>query len=196
MNFKTLSKWLAPTLILSAAIVGCAPNAAPDNQVREGERTAEGVVEENQTTRAEKNPNKAQVSELRTPQKEVRAPKIRGQKNTKPERMNMNQVADYMADTVNRVPGVERSAVLLTGRTALIGVDLGKDIGGSKIDTIKYSVKEAAENTGSGYRAVVTADVDTVTRVRELIAGMRAGKPVDSIADEIADIVSRLIPEM
>lgn len=93
------------------------------------------------------------------------------------------------------IPGVERAYVLLTGRIALVGVDLKADISGSKIDTVKYSVKEAAERTGPGYKAVVTADVDTVTRIRELANGARNGRPISSLADEIADILSRLYPE-
>ncbi|HEU4963433.1 MAG TPA: YhcN/YlaJ family sporulation lipoprotein [Bacilli bacterium] len=209
MNRKTATLLLVPALLLSTTLVGCNNAAAPDvrqgvqDKVREGKQTAEGVIEENKTTRAERNPNRSQVSELRKPKYEINAPKIQGQNRAKTKSQgaksrinNINRVADYIADTVNRIPGVERSAVLLTGKTALVGVDLSKDISGSKIDTIKYSVKEAAENTGTGYNAIVTADVDTVTRVRELIAGAKAGKPIDSVSDEIADIISRLLPEM
>jgi YhcN/YlaJ family sporulation lipoprotein len=109
---------------------------------------------------------------------------------------SLTDAANDIANTVNRIPGVERAAVLLTGKTALVGVDLASNITGSRIDTIKYSVKEAAERSGNGYHAIVTADIDTVTRVRALVNGMKNGKPVTTLSDEFADIVSRLIPEM
>ncbi|MDI3327421.1 MAG: YhcN/YlaJ family sporulation lipoprotein [Alicyclobacillaceae bacterium] len=106
-----------------------------------------------------------------------------------------DQIMRQMNDAVRRIPGVEGSTVVLAGRTALVGVDLSHTVTGSKIDSIKHSVKEAAERTGGGYRVVVTADVDLVARLRAVAAGIRQGRPVSSFSDEIADILSRILPE-
>ena len=108
----------------------------------------------------------------------------------------MTQQADEIARTVTRIPGVERAAVLIAGKALLVGIDLNSSITGSKIDSIKYSVKEAAERTGKGYHAIVSSDIDTVARTRELINGIRQGRPTSTVSDEVADIVSRLLPEM
>lgn len=202
MNFSELSKvkWLS-AVVIATTLVGCSPMANPNDAAKEKATVppaqTQGTDDEavNKNTPAEKNPNRKQAPETRQPRYSVRAPQVGP--NSATTKMNSKQQANYIAESVNRIPGVERSAVLVTGNTAIIGVDLKADIGGSRIDTIKYSVKETAENTiPKGMRAVVTADVDTVTRVRELIAGTRQGRPIDSLGDEIADIISRLLPEM
>jgi YhcN/YlaJ family sporulation lipoprotein len=100
-----------------------------------------------------------------------------------------------MNDAARRIPGVEGSTVVLAGKTALVGVDLAHTISGSKIDSVKHSVKEAVERTDGGYRVVVIADVDLVSRLREVASGIQQGRPVSAFTDEIADILSRLLPE-
>lgn len=191
------SRMMAGTAALTAALllVGCNPTASPKADQTPANEGRDNLEARTQQTPAERKPNLEQVSEIKAPRHDVRAPALGATDNQGTDK-SLNQQADEIAEIVNRIPGVERSAVLLTGKTALVGVDLQNKISGSKIDSIKFSVKEAAERTGKGYNAVVTADIDTVTRVRELIAGVRAGKPVSTVSDEIADIVSRLLPEM
>jgi YhcN/YlaJ family sporulation lipoprotein len=179
-----------------ALLIGCTPQETPNQPQASVNEGHENRAAHTKTTPAERSPNRQQTSDPKAPRYSVRAPQLGATDGQAAQNQTLNQKADEIAEVVSRIPGVERSAVLLTGKVALVGVDLQKDISGSKIDTIKYSVKEAAERTGKGYNAIVTADVDTVTRVRDLIAGMRAGKPVSTLSDEIADIVSRLIPEM
>ncbi|MFC4767318.1 YhcN/YlaJ family sporulation lipoprotein [Effusibacillus consociatus] len=191
MNSK---KWVSTFMVLCTfiSLAGCRPAAQPKyGPTTEGpnkpgmERTPPG--EENPTTKeAPEIPGNPDAQKnIRSPQQEQRSTAYG----------NASQQADHIAQVLIRIPGVERAYVLLTGRLCLVGVDLKSDISGSKIDTVKYSVKEAAERTGPGYKAVVTADVDTVTRIRELSNGVRSGRPISSFADEIADILSRLFPE-
>lgn len=185
MRVKSLAAgWLA--LLLAFSLVGCGKQGAlPERGVGEGPT---------RSTPAEKTPNRQQVNETRSPNYQVRAPQINvagGQGQQTAE-----QQAKVIAETVTRIQGVERASVLVAGKTALVGIDLKSNITGSMIDSIKFSVKEAVERSGNGYRAVVSADLDTVTRARSLIRDVQSGKPVEGISNEIADIVSRLIPEM
>lgn len=190
---------VALTVVLTTTLAGCNQKMVPQalNKDPQEVQTPEGVQHreaQEKTTPAEEKPNQAQVSETRKPDHSARAPKIA---NFAPQaNATLTQQADEIANVVTRIQGVERAAVLLTGKTALIGIDLADNISGSKIDTIKYSVKEAAERTGKGYRAIVSSDIDTITRTRQLINGVKQGKPVSTVSDEIADIVSRLLPEM
>ncbi|GAX91831.1 YhcN/YlaJ family sporulation lipoprotein [Effusibacillus lacus] len=191
MNRK---KWTSIFMVICAifALAGCRP-AAQQSQYRP---TGEGTNKPGQvrTPPAEETPSPQEAQNIpkhAEQQRELRAP----QQAQRPQTYNAAKQADEIAQVLTGIPGVERAYVLLTGRIALVGVDLKADISGSKIDTVKYSVKEAAERTGPGYKAVVTADVDTVTRIRELANGARNGRPISSLADEIADILSRLYPE-
>ncbi|MGB8954194.1 MAG: YhcN/YlaJ family sporulation lipoprotein [Tumebacillaceae bacterium] len=186
-----------PAILIAALLSGCSPNAAPQTNERAQKATpGDGVQDQAsvKSTPAERNPDPKTVSEIHKPVRTERAPKIASRPDGGAK--TLTQQADEIAQTVTRIPGVERAAVLIAGKAALVGVDLNATITGSKIDSIKYSVKEAAERTGNGYHAIVSSDIDTVTRTRELINGIRQGRPVSSVSDEVADIVSRLLPEM
>jgi YhcN/YlaJ family sporulation lipoprotein len=203
MNFSHRKlKWIT-ALMMTVTLAGCSPNIGANNAAKDAQKENATVksrspqverAANNKNAPAEKNPNRKQISDTRQPQVNQRAPRVDTGQNKK---MSPKELSTYIAQVVNRVPGVERSYVLVSGNTALVGVDLKADIGGSRIDSIKYSVKEAAEkSTPTGMRAIVSADVDTVTRIRELVAGTRQGKPISSLGDEIADIISRLLPEV
>lgn len=188
-------------LLLTAActvttLIGCSPQAVPKlTQEQTPKATTEGVQHPTdiQNTPAEQNPNPKQVGQLRQPKQSIQAPQVAA---SRPNQQTLTAQANELAQVINGIVGVKRAAVLLTGKTALIGVDLDASISGSRIDSIKYTVKETAERHAGGYHAVVTSDIDTVQRARNLVAGMRAGKPVSTVSDEIADIISRLVPEM
>jgi YhcN/YlaJ family sporulation lipoprotein len=195
MNFSRIIQSMLAVVTVTA-LVGCSPQAIPKlTKEQAPQATPEGVMnpQDIKSPVAEQHPKASQVGEIHTPHYTIRAPQL---ESHQVKTQSLTDAASDIANTVNRIPGVERAAVLLTGKTALVGVDLASNITGSKIDTIKYSVKEAAERSGKGYHAIVTADIDTVTRVRAMINGMRNGKPVSTVSDEIADIVSRLVPEM
>ncbi|CAB3391892.1 YhcN/YlaJ family sporulation lipoprotein [Kyrpidia spormannii] len=179
-----------PLAVLIASVVsGCAPSAAPPESPRDtGPRVTEDGTqrpEEVQTPPGE-HANKAPAPRPQQAPQQAGKPASPAPPDTVMRQMN---------DAARRVPGVEGSTVVLVGRTALVGVDLDYKITGSKIDSIKQSVKEAVERTDGGYRVAVTADVDLVARLRDIASGVRQGRPVSTFTDEIADILSRLLPE-
>ncbi|ARU63135.1 hypothetical protein CBW65_20735 [Tumebacillus avium] len=187
MNMFSKTKGLL-AILTAVTLVGCGNQGAAPNQPQRGDQV------NIKSSPAEQNPDRKQVSEIHTPKYKVRAPKIDVADST--QKKSAEQQADDIANMVSRLPGVERAAVVIAGKTALVGLDLSANITGSQIDSIKFSAKEAVERSGKGYNALVSADLDTVTRSRALIRDIRNGQPLDAISDEIADILSRLIPEM
>lgn len=183
-------------LATSMLLGGCTPSNSQSQS--QGQGQPESLRARNaqmQTTPAENQPDPKEAESVPHPTQSQRVPTVTNGSN---DQRSLTQKAQDIANVVTRLPGVERAAVLLIGHTALVGVDLRSDISGSKIDTLKFSVKEAVQHSGSGagYRAVVSADVDTVTRIKKMANGVKQGKPVSSFADEIADILSRLLPEV
>lgn len=188
-------KWASMLMFLSVFLVltGCRPAAQSPNYGP----TKDGFSSPGQerTPPGEENPSPREAPGMSgnpNDQKNIRVPQQGNYANTYGA---PSQQADHIAQVLTGIPGVQKAYVLLIGKLALVGVDLKSDISGSKIDTIKYSVKEAAERTGPGYKVVVSADVDTVTRIREMSSGVRAGRPISSFTNELADILSRLLPE-
>jgi YhcN/YlaJ family sporulation lipoprotein len=189
-------KWASAIVLLSVvlATAGCR-QASPKPEDSPNPRGA-GRPEQNVTPPGEEHPSAKEAPDMPgnpDQQKNVRVPQ---QAQYPRQDGNATQQADRIAQVVTGIPGVDGANVLLTGRVALVGVDLKSNISGSKIDTLKFSVKEAAERTGKGYRAIVFADVDTVTRIRQMAEGVRSGRPISSFSNEIADILSRLVPEV
>jgi len=93
------------------------------------------------------------------------------------------------------VAGVRDANCVVFGGYAIVGVDVEEDLDRSQVGTIKYSVAEALRKDPYGARAVVTADIDLAQRIREIREDIRQGRPVAGFAEELADIVGRLVPQ-
>lgn len=66
----------------------------------------------------------------------------------------------------------------------------------SKIGTIKYSVAEALRKDPYGANAIVTADMDLDQRLRNIRDKSRQGLVVKGFAEEMADIIGRIMPQL
>lgn len=93
------------------------------------------------------------------------------------------------------VAGVRDANCVVFGGYAIVGVDVEENLDRSRVGTIKYSVAEALRKEPDGARAVVTADVDLAQRIREIRDDIRQGRPIAGFAEELADIVGRLVPQ-
>jgi len=82
------------------------------------------------------------------------------------------------------------------GNTAIVGIDVSGNLDASEVGTIKYAVAEALRNDPYGVHAIVTADMDLYQRIRELSRQIKDGKPVAGLANELADIVGRIMPQL
>lgn len=93
------------------------------------------------------------------------------------------------------VPGVESATCVVIGKMAVVGVNVQGNLDRSRVGTIKYSVAEALRKDPVGIHAVVTADIDIGSRLREMRRDIAAGRPVGGFAEELADIVGRIMPQ-
>ena len=93
------------------------------------------------------------------------------------------------------VAGVRDANCVVFGGYAIVGVDVEEHLDRSRVGTIKYSVAEALRKDPDGARAVVTADIDLAQRIREIRDDIRQGRPVAGFAEELADIIGRLVPQ-
>lgn len=105
-------------------------------------------------------------------------------------------VAQHLVKVTEHVADVNDATAVVIGRYAVVGIDVKDDLDRSKVETIKYSVAKALKNDPEGANAVVVADPDTVSRLKEMGKEIQAGRPVSGIMDELAAIVGRVMPEM
>ena len=105
-------------------------------------------------------------------------------------------VAQHLVKVTEHVADVNDATAVVIGRYAVVGIDVKDDLDRSKVETIKYSVAKALKNDPEGANAVVVADPDTVSRLKEMGKEIQAGRPVSGIMDELAAIVGRVMPEL
>ncbi len=117
---------------------------------------------------------------------------------TAPEsrRTDRNQaVAERMVRIATSFPQVKSATAVVAGRYTIVGIDVDSTLDRGRVGTLKYSVAQALHEDPQGKNALVTADVDLVQRLRELADDMRAGRPAAGIAEELAEIAARIMPQ-
>lgn len=106
------------------------------------------------------------------------------------------QVSDHLEQLAKSVPHVRDANCVVIGNTAVVGIDVSGDLDRARVGTIKYSVAEALHKDPFGIDAVVTADLDIRNRLKEIGDDIRAGRPVSGFAEELADIIGRIMPQL
>lgn len=110
--------------------------------------------------------------------------------------VNSTQVADRLEQLAVSIPQVKSATCVVIGNTAVVGIDVAGDLERSRVGTIKYSVAEALRKDPYGANAIVTADMDIASRLREMRQDIRNGRPVAGFAEEMADIIGRIVPQL
>jgi YhcN/YlaJ family sporulation lipoprotein len=123
---------------------------------------------------------------------------VRVQQTAPEHRENLDAAAveARLESLARSVPGVQSANCVVYGKTAVVGIDVKQDMDRSKIGTIKYSVAEALRKDPYGVNAVVTADMDLGQRLRNIRDKMRSGRPIVGFAEEMADIIGRIMPQL
>jgi YhcN/YlaJ family sporulation lipoprotein len=114
------------------------------------------------------------------------------EKNTK----GSQAVSKHLVGLATGIPGVEDATAVVLGPYAVVGIDIDRKLDNSRVGTIKYSVAEALKNDPNGKNAVITADPDTVERLRQMGKEIRQGHPIGGIMRELSAIVGRLMPQI
>ncbi|GIP39651.1 hypothetical protein J31TS4_29310 [Paenibacillus sp. J31TS4] len=112
-----------------------------------------------------------------------------------PARPDRAQLTAHLESLVKGIPQVEDARCLVFGNTAIVGINVKPDLERARVDSIKYSAAEALRKDPHGVNAFVTADLDMTQRIREMAADVQAGRPIAGFAEELGDIIGRLMPQ-
>jgi len=121
------------------------------------------------------------------PNPEMQAPQVQqsNQDSTK---------AKAIAERVDKdVQEINSASVVISGNQAWVGVDAyaNAQVTAQVKERISGIVKEMEPGVQTVY---VTADADTVTRLRKIANDIAAGKPVSGFVNELAEIAGRIAP--
>lgn len=115
---------------------------------------------------------------------------------TEPARTDdMTARADRIAEEVNKIKDVKSASVLITERTALVGVKLTSETKGEVNTEIKREVERAVERVDKDIERVsVTANPDLLTRIENITRDVGQGRPLSGFGKEIEEIIRRITP--
>ncbi|MBP1992818.1 YhcN/YlaJ family sporulation lipoprotein [Paenibacillus eucommiae] len=114
----------------------------------------------------------------------------------KQEIENKQAVSDRLEMLASSIPQVQSAHCVVLGNTAVIGINVNPEMDRAKVGTVKYAVAEALRKDPDGVNAIVTADMDVDQRLREIKESIQGGRPVSGFAEEMADIIGRIMPQL
>ncbi len=109
---------------------------------------------------------------------------------------NPKKVAAHLESLARGVEGVKDANCVVFGKYAIVGIDVDEKMERSQVGTLKYAVAEAFRKDPYGIDAVVTADLDLAQRVREIRVDVKNGRPISGFAEELSDMIGRVIPQI
>ncbi|CFX23488.1 Sporulation lipoprotein YhcN/YlaJ-like [Syntrophomonas zehnderi OL-4] len=104
------------------------------------------------------------------------------------------RIAQQSAKEADSVQGVNQATAVVAGKRIYIGLDLGANMNRQQTDKVEKTVLDRVKKRHSGYMVVVTSDIDTVTRIKNVARGIGEGKPISSFTKEIQEIDNRMKP--
>lgn len=106
-----------------------------------------------------------------------------------------HRLATKLAAEAQKVSGVKSATVVLSGNTAIVGLDIKAGVERGRTAAIKNEVARRVRAADNRIATVqVTTDADTITRIRRVAQGISRGTPVASFNREIQEILRRITP--
>ncbi|MBZ4655178.1 MAG: putative lipoprotein [Peptococcaceae bacterium] len=114
---------------------------------------------------------------------------------TAPQQADENAKADMLARKIADMKNINSATVVISGTQAWVGVDLHANVKGQLSNQMKNDITNVVKNEVPNIQTVyVTADADTVTRLRDIARDIAAGRPVSGFINELMEIGRRITP--
>ncbi|MCR1899498.1 YhcN/YlaJ family sporulation lipoprotein [Irregularibacter muris] len=179
-------------LLVGSLIVGCAParRVNPDNNVQNAPNNQRNANPDNMIPNNQDNV---------TPRDNTTVPNNTPRNNTTENNVSGDDTARArrVADVAKDVDGVRDATVVVNGNTAYVGIDINANIQDNATDQLKERVgdiikdKEATIN-----RVYVSADSDTVTRLKDVARDVENGRPISGFIDQLTEMFRRPAPSV
>lgn len=110
---------------------------------------------------------------------------------------DLSQRATRIAKALNKINGVEKATVVITGEVALVGLNIANNISDEQITKIKKEAEQITLNTDTGIKnTAITAAPEIVDRIVNISGDIGNGKPLSGLADELGSLIRRITPTM
>ncbi|NLK42973.1 MAG: hypothetical protein GX300_01085 [Tissierellia bacterium] len=107
---------------------------------------------------------------------------------------NIANRANRIAQRVAALPEVNRASVLIQGDRAVVGCDVRGDLTNTIDPNLRNRIEAAVKAADKNIKTVsITSDPTLMTRIRTLSTQMNNGNPISGFADEVEDIIRRIM---
>lgn len=101
-----------------------------------------------------------------------------------------------LAQAAEKVEGVKSATVVITGSTAMVGLETKSGVEAKKTEDIKTKVADEIKRADTSIKTVsITTDPNLITRLKKVAKGIENGKPISGFTDELAEITRRITPK-
>ena len=108
---------------------------------------------------------------------------------------NMSTRANAIAQKIANLNEVNNCSVLLSGNTAIVGVDMENNLQGKMTTDLKQKIEKTVKDADNSIKNVsVTADPNLYTRISNMAKDIRDGRPISGFANEFQEILRRITP--
>lgn len=187
--------FLAFVLTLVMTTIGCTVNR-PGTQTRIGQRTPNnniGLRRNNNMLGIDRRDNNNLLGIDRR-----NMDNITNMDRTTPNNIGMNNMsirANTIAQRVANLNEVNRCSVLLSGNTAIVGVDIKNNLQGKMTTALKQKIETTVKNVDNNITNVsITANPDLFTRISNMATDIGNGRPISGFAREFQEILRRITP--
>ncbi|SFP81947.1 YhcN/YlaJ family sporulation lipoprotein [Caldicoprobacter faecalis] len=119
--------------------------------------------------------------------------------NVTPTRVDNRQYVDRarrIADNVADLKEIQSATCVISGNTAIIGVQFSEQYKGKMTDEIKKKIDQVVKRTDTRInRVAVTADPDMVSRIQDIFRDIGRGRPLSAFVKEINELLNRIQPK-
>lgn len=103
--------------------------------------------------------------------------------------------AQVLAEKISDLKNINSATVVVSGNTAWVGVDLAAKMENKMTNALKNEITTLVKKEDKDITTVyVTADADTVTRLRNIARDITNGKPLSGFINELNEIGRRITP--
>ncbi len=107
------------------------------------------------------------------------------------------QKSQMIAQKISNMEEINSATVVLANNSAWVGVDMKASTTATMTNELKNKITDQVKAQDSSVQTVfVTADADTVTRLRNIAQDIAAGRPVSGFINELMEIGRRITPSV
>ena len=105
------------------------------------------------------------------------------------------QRSQMIAEKISNMEEINSATVVLANNSAWVGVDMKASTTPTMTNELKNKITDMVKTEDKAVQTVyVTADADTVTRLRNMAQDIASGRPVSGFIQELTEIGRRITP--